>query len=111
MDHLSSKLKRHLRQLIGFAYERETERSLETLDKEVDAWREHRCSVWDLNQKIHEYHDQTARSLYKLYSGRDHLTTAALAVTRGVLSLDEVDQSLRYEVKNLSDILRHKTES
>ena len=106
MDTLSSKQKRHLRKLIGLAYERDLGRSLEDLAKEVDAWREQRCSVWDLNQKIHEYHDLTARTLYKIYISTDLFATAAIAVTRGALSLDEVDESLRDEVKHLSEVLQ-----
>jgi hypothetical protein len=106
MKSLSNKQKRHLRELTALAYERDLAKSLDALAKEVDAWREGRCLVWDLNQKVHEYHNQTARSLYKIYTSTDPFTTTALAITRGVLTLDEVDESLRDEVKNLSEALK-----
>jgi hypothetical protein len=106
MKSLSKKQKRHLRELTALAYERDLARSLDALTKEVDAWREGRCSAWDLNQKVHEYHDQTARSLYKIYTSTEPFATTALAITRGVLALDEVDESLRDEVKKLSEALK-----
>jgi hypothetical protein len=102
MEKLSKKQKRHLRKLIELAYERDLERCLEVLAQKFDAWRKNDISVWDLDRKIHEYHQEIARSLYKSYTLNNPIFTVAFGITQGVISKDEVDESCRSRVLNLS---------
>ena len=101
MEKLSKKQKRHLRELTELAYERDLERCLEVLAQKFDAWRKNDISVWDLDRKIHEYHQEIARSLYKSYTLNNPIFTAAFGITQGVISIDEVDESCRGRVLRL----------
>jgi hypothetical protein len=101
MEKLSTKQKRHLKELTELAYERDLGRCLEVLAKKFDAWRKNDISVWDLDKKIHEYHHEIARTLYEGYTFNNPLFTVAFGVARGVLSIDEVDQSCRDQVQSL----------
>ncbi len=63
-------------------------------------------SVWELDEKIHEYHHEIARSLYKSYTMNNPIFTAAFGVAQGVLSINEVDESCRDQVKSLSEAMQ-----
>ena len=108
MERLSKKEKRHLRELTELAYERDLERCLEILAQTFDAWRKNDISVWDLDRKIHEYHQEIARSLYKSYTLNNPIFTVAFGIAQGVISKDEVDESCRDRVLSLSKELQIK---
>ncbi len=108
MEKLSKKQKRHLRELTELAYERDLERCLEVLAQNFDAWRKNDVSVWDLDRKIHEYHQEIARSLYKSYTLNNPIFTVAFGIAQGVISIDEVDESCRGRVLSLSKEMQNK---
>ena len=72
------------------------------LDKKFAAWKNKSLSVWDLNQAIHEYHDDIARELYKSYTMSDPIFTVAFGVSRGVIKLEDVEESCKEDVEKLS---------
>ena len=69
------------------------------------AWRANDISVWDLNDKIHEYHDEIARTLYKSYTINNPIFSVAFGIANGVLSIDEVEESCRERVKSMSEAI------
>jgi hypothetical protein len=91
---------------IELAYERDLGRCLEVLAKKFDAWRKIEISVWDLDKRIHEYHHEIARTLYKGYTFSNPIFIVAFGVAQGVLSIDEVDESCRDRVHSLSEAIR-----
>ena len=64
---LSKHMRKKLRELNKIAYTRELNHHLEQLGKKFDEWRNNSIDCWDLNDLIHEFHDSTARDLYKVY--------------------------------------------
>jgi hypothetical protein len=108
MTELTKKQKKHLRELTDIAYERDMSRCLEVLTDKFEAWKKKEISTWDLNQKIHEYHNEIARELYKSYTMNDPIFTVAFGVAQGVISLNEVDQTCREIISSLSDAISRK---
>jgi len=108
MNNLTKKEKKHLRALTETAYERDLSRCLEVLEKNFIQWREGEISVWDLNEKIHEYHNEIARELYKAYTMNDPVFSVVFGIVQGVISLEDVDESCRDRVSRLSDAISRK---
>ena len=68
---LTKKQKAELRRLAGLAHERELSEALTNLESEFGRWRIGEISVFELNDRIHEFHHGLSRDLYKLYDPRD----------------------------------------
>ena len=84
------------------------ERCLEVLAQKFDDWRKNDISVWDLDRKIHEYHQEIARSLYKSYTINNPIFTVAFGIAQGVISIDQVEESCGDRVLSLSKEIRIK---
>lgn len=90
---LSKAQKKHLRQLAGIAYERDLARCLNDLKSSFDEWEAGGISVWDLNDKIHEFHNKTARELYKVYvSMADPVFAVSFGIRHGVIDAEEIQK-------------------
>jgi hypothetical protein len=77
-------------------------RCLEVLAENFEAWKKKNISTWDLNQLIHEYHNDIARELYKSYTMNDPIFSVAFGVAQGLISLNDVDKTCREKVSSLS---------
>ncbi len=101
MTDLTKSQKRHLRQLAGQCYEKEMGLVLDELFGDFQKWKSSEMSIWDLNDKIHEYHNGTARELWKLY---DHMNNSALAVAvalrKGIIKIEDVQENCRELVES-----------
>lgn len=89
--------KKRLRQLAAIAHERELTGALRKLHHHFDEWQEQKIDAFELSDRIHQFHQQTAREIWKLYANADH-DQAALLVSRAlrleILPADEVGQDL-----------------
>ncbi|MFC1747930.1 hypothetical protein ACFL2V_03910 [Pseudomonadota bacterium] len=96
--------KKHLRALAGVAYERDLALCLNVLRKSYDKWDAGEISVWDVNDKIHEFHNGTARDLYKRYSlTGDPSYSVAFGVRQGVIDISEIDKECLSLIQPLLD--------
>ena len=68
---ISKRDKKKLKELAGIAYEKDLSRCLDVIYGSFENWKSGEMSVWDLNQHIHEFHNEIARSLYKSYTMSD----------------------------------------
>lgn len=98
MNTVSKKDKRRIRELAGQAYEKDISRSLDMLNEQFVRWKAGEISVWDLNQHIHEFHDRTARDLYKMYAMTKSDIALNVGVQRGVISIEDVPESIRASI-------------
>jgi hypothetical protein len=96
MPNKPKSLKQKLRQLAGIAYERELAIATEALHIEFLRWKSNEIDVFELKDRIHEYHSGISRELYNRYSGNDLVDTICVssALHRGVLSRDEVGEDV-----------------
>ena len=90
---ISKAQKKHLRELAGIGYERDLARCLDVVKNSFEKWEAGEISVWDVNDKIHEFHDEIARELYKAYSSiGDPIYSVAFGVRQGVIDLEEINK-------------------
>ncbi len=109
MTDLTKKQKKHLRRLAGQCYEKEMSLALEKLYENFQKWKISEITTWDLNDKIHEHHNQTARELWKTYEQmNDSELAVAFALARGIISIEEVDEECRELIESRSDVYELK---
>jgi len=109
MSDMTKSQKKHLRQLAGQSYEKEMTLVLESLYEEFKKWEESEITAWDLNDKIHQYHDGTARELYKLYEGlSDPRVALAQAVAKGIIKIEDVPENCRPLLTALIDFYQNE---
>jgi hypothetical protein len=101
MIEMKKSQKKHLRELAGIAYERDLSRCLEILGKKFDQWRGDEISVWELNDLIHEFHNDIGRELYKTYTMSDPRFPVAFGINTGVLGLVDVRSDCRPLIERL----------
>ncbi len=97
--------KKHLRKLAGIGYERDLSRCLVVVKENFEEWENGEITVWDLNDKIHEYHSEIARALYKTYTMTDPAFPVAFAIKQGVLTIEEVNEDCRQLLQGLLEYL------
>lgn len=82
---------------MAIAHERELAAALQKLHEEFGEWQAQKIDAFELSDRIHQFHQQTAREIWKLYVNADH-NQAALLVSRALklklLTADEVGQDL-----------------
>jgi hypothetical protein len=95
MTHEYAKsIRKKLRELAGLAHERELTRALETLDSHFAQWRRQEIDCFELNDRIHSFHQKTSCELWETYSSMEDDFLVCRAVKLGFLS--------RYEIANFS---------
>ena len=107
MKEMTKSQRRHLNELAGRAYESELSRAIDSVHQEIQKWKNKEISCWDVDQKIHSYHDDEARSLYKTYVMlNDPRVAVAQAIAKGILDISEVDEDCRSLLEGLIDYYR-----
>ena len=102
MKDMTKPQKRHLNELAGRAYERELSHAIDSVQREIQKWKDNEISCWDVDKKIHSYHDDEARSLYKTYVMlNDPRVAVAQAVVKGILDISEVKEDCRSLLEGL----------
>ena len=104
-SELTKKQKKKLAQLAGTAYERELSEASKKLLEEFIRWQNGVIDVFDLNDKIHQFHNGDSRRLYSKYIGMDSMSGVAQALHEGILNRSEVDDDTYSLVSNLIEIL------
>ena len=61
---------------------------------------------WDLSEKIHEFHDDIARALYKSYTMNDTVFSVAFGLHQGVISESDIPESAREDVIRIASVLK-----
>jgi len=84
--------KRQLRELVDIAYERDLSRCLNEVKNSFDKWENNEITAWDVNDKIHQFHNDIARELYNSYVGiNDPIMSVAFGIRQGVIDISEVN--------------------
>ena len=90
-----------LRQLAGIAYERELSAASQALFEDFHRWERKEVDVFQLNEKIHEFHHGISRELYGRYGAMDAALAVASAVNRGILKREEVGDDVYCFIESL----------
>jgi len=109
-DELTKKQKKHIREIAGVAYEREMAAALDTLLAVFQKWKKGTANPFDVNEAIHKYHDGRSRDLYKQYVMGDADMAVMLALARGALKIEELNEDCRAFYQERVDRLRDRQE-
>jgi hypothetical protein len=104
-QELTKAQKRRLRDLAGLAYGRELAAASEALLGEFHRWNNKEIDVFELNEKIHEFHNGISRALYGRYVGMDPKFGVAHAIQSGVLKRVEIDDDIFALVSGMVEVL------
>ena len=95
MDDFSKSEKKELRSLSAKAYEIELAQELKKLENSFTAWKNVKINSHELDEKIHEYHSGTRRSLYNMYTqNSNYFQIVARAVAIGIIHPDQMSRNL-----------------
>jgi len=98
---------RLLRQLRGQVWEAELSVHLGELLEQFRTWEGRGVSAFELSDKIHEFHDGVARTLYSIYTGPDVQLGVARGLARGFLDKDCLGEVLAAKLESLVELCRH----
>ncbi len=90
--------------MAGIAYERELTIASKGLLQEFQRWKNKEINVFELNDRIHEFHHGISRELYNRYTGNEMADTigVASALRRGILSREEVGEDVFLSVDGIT---------
>jgi hypothetical protein len=93
MRELPKNIKRQLRDLVGRIYELQLDRALGALAGEFEAWKRKEIDAFELEKRVHQFHQGPARELYVQYGSASSLNLELLvahAVQEQILSKDDI---------------------
>ena len=98
MEEIPKQLKRQVREWAGIAHERDLRKALGELRVEFDRWERGEIDSFELNERLHRFHQDTSREIWKRYA-TTHLEPAiASAVVAGVIRKEELPPALLQHV-------------
>ena len=100
-QNLTKKQQAQLRRLAGIAYERELSAATQALLEEFHCWEKNEIDVFQLSDKIHEFHHGISHMLYGRYRDMDVAFGVASALHRGILKREEVGDDVYSSVEGL----------
>ena len=87
-------IRKKLRELADLAHERELSSAMETLDCHFTRWRRQEINCFELNDRIHSFHQKISRELWKTYSSIEDDFLVCRAVKLGFLSKEDVPEKV-----------------
>ena len=90
-------MRRHLHRLAGESFDRELGQNLARLCDPLGRWEKHEISSTELDAFVHEVH-QGSRRVFNLHESLKADQIAARSLASGVLTEDEVPESVREAV-------------
>ena len=100
MPGMSRKQKKHLQELSDRCYEIEMSEALDGLFDDFKKWKKEEITVWNLNERIHQYLNNAARNLNKFYEVlRNPPNAVARGVSRGKIKMEEIQKDCHPFVK------------
>jgi len=100
--------RKKIRQLADLAWERELRSAIVEIGNAIVEMDRGTVSPFDVDEQIHEYHNGTARDLYRLYSGSGPWMGVCQAYHKGILSdedLVELSEEVRCEMQDYPESL------
>ena len=111
----TKKQRRELRDLQGLAWERELSSALEGLRADFQSWEKGEISPFELNDRIHRFHNGRSRELFNTFGGSLYSFWVANVIARGIIEESEVSEDLltelRADIDRYRERIRHAEES
>lgn len=106
IKHYPKNIRKLLRELSAAAYEAELKQQLMQLAESFDAWRQEKISSGELSDLIHAYYRGPARELFSRYNNCPEDMLVAMAVVRGLLSLEAMPSEVLPYIQQQIEIYR-----
>jgi len=98
--------RKELRRLASLAHDRDLTRALEALDAAFAEWREGKLEAYELNERIHDYHQGVQREIWTLYKRGNEGLAVARALALGLLEPAEVAPELAAALEPTARLFR-----
>jgi phage-related minor tail protein len=108
MIELSKAARKAIRDAASIAYERELANALEDLAQIFQEWKAGSRNAFDVSDAIHEFHQGTARELFKQYEAGSNSVpdfAVAAAVVGGFIKLEEIGPAGRDHVAKIVEAM------
>ncbi|MCL7489601.1 MAG: hypothetical protein M8357_15655 [Desulfobulbaceae bacterium] len=103
--------KKRLKQLTAIAHGRELTAALKELRPSFGDWQDGEIDSFELNDRIHTFHQETSREIWKRYiPGTPSGMQVARALALGFLTEEEVGQELVEKLRPLVDCWKNDSE-
>jgi len=110
-EHFSKRERAVLRNLAAEAHDHELQEALTDLYEEFCSWGGDGISAFDLNDKIHEFHNGISRELYKTYVLSDPELAVSIGIFRKIINLDDLDKDLREKLEPMVEGFERMSEA
>ena len=101
MRDYPKQIKKELKKLSDLAYRRELDKELEKMAKQFDDWRQRRMNCFELNEKIHEFHNGVSRELWSKYESRHEDFMVTVAIVKNIIKKEEISLKAFEHIKDL----------
>ena len=103
---MKKKIIRELRDLTDKAYRNQLDRELSILEEGFKDWKNKKIDCFELSDRIHQFHDGSARDLWKRYTySKDYAYSVAIAIVEGSLQKSDISEEAYNQLKHI--IERH----
>jgi hypothetical protein len=104
----TKKQRRVLRDLQGLALERELSSALGELREDFQSWEDGEISPFELNDRIHRFHNGRSRELFNTFGGGPYSFWIANVIARGIIKESEVSEDILAELRADIDMYRER---
>ena len=94
MEEIPKRIKRQVREWAGIAHDRDLRKALGELLTQFQRWDRGEIDSFELNERVHRFHQDTSREIWKRYATTHLEPAVASAVAAGVLRKEELPSEL-----------------
>ena len=106
--------RRRIRELAHVAWERQLRSAIETLGQSINEMSDRRLTPFEVNDRIHEFHNGISRELFGLYSDSAPWWSVCRAHLNGVLTdldLDSITETMRAGIRQFAATFRERNDT
>ena len=107
MQEVPKRIKRLVREWAGIAHDRELRRALSELRIQFDRWERSEIDSFELNDLVHQFHQDASREIWKRYATTHLEPAVASAVAAGVIRKEELPAELVQHLAGLIEFYEH----
>ena len=101
MPDVPKRIKRLVREWAGIAHDRDLRKALSDLRAQFDRWDRGAINAFELNDLVHQFHQDTSREIWTRYATTHLEPAVASAVAAGVLRKEELPTELLQHIAGL----------
>ncbi|HVH28561.1 MAG TPA: hypothetical protein VM818_17475 [Vicinamibacterales bacterium] len=107
MQEVPKRIKRLVREWAGIAHDRDLRKALGELRSQFGRWDRGEIDSVELNNLVHQFHQDTAREIWKRYATRHLEQAVASAIAAGVHLKEELPAELVQHIAGLIEFYEH----